>query len=47
MWEEFKAWLQEPFQTDMDALHWFLFVGLFIAISVIWGIILRHLKEVV
>jgi hypothetical protein len=42
MWANFTAWLAKPFSTDMDAFHWLIFFGLLIAISVIWGFILRH-----
>lgn len=42
VWTGFKAWLKKPFSTDMDALHWFLFFGLFIAISIGWSFVLSH-----
>lgn len=44
--ESFKAYLRQPFSADMDALHWFLFFGLLIAISVLWGFALRAVAEV-
>jgi hypothetical protein len=44
MLERFRNWYQTPFRADMSALDWFLFVGLLIAISVAWNIILRHIK---
>lgn len=46
MWTSFKDWLNKPFDADMDALHWFLFFGLIIIISIAWGMILRELSEV-
>jgi hypothetical protein len=39
----FKTWLSKPFDQDMNATHWFMFFGLLIVISVLWGIILRHI----
>ena len=41
-WDKFKTWLTKPFSVDMDALHWFYFFGLIIAISVLWGFVLKH-----
>lgn len=39
--DNFKQWLNQPFSADMDAFHWFLFFGLLIAISILWGFALR------
>lgn len=47
MWEDFKAWAQQPFSADMDALHWFYFFGLLIAISVLWGLVVRTLQSAI
>lgn len=44
--EEFRAWLKRPYNEDMDALHWFLFFGLLIAISILWGMALRVVSEI-
>lgn len=44
-WDNFKGWLQSPYQEDMDALHWFYFFGLLIAIGVAWRLILHHTLE--
>lgn len=44
MWDDFKAWAQHPFSADMDALHWFYFIGLLVAISILWGTILRIIE---
>lgn len=44
--DTFKAWLRQPFSADMDAGHWFLFFGLLIAISILWGFALRTVAEV-
>jgi hypothetical protein len=43
--ENFKQWLRQPYSTDMDAFHWFLFFGLMIAISILWGMSLRALQQ--
>lgn len=45
MWEDFKRFVNRPFSSDMDALGWFLFFGLLIAISIAWGFILKHISE--
>ncbi len=44
MLDDFKQWAQHPFSADMNALHWFLFVGLLIVIGAAWGFVLRALK---
>jgi hypothetical protein len=46
MWNDFKSWGAKPFSADMDALHWFYFLGLLLALSFMWGLILRTMKEV-
>jgi len=43
MLDTIKEWYNRPFSEDMDATQWFLFFGLIIAISVLWGLILRHI----
>lgn len=44
MWDDFKRWAGTPYSDDMSALHWFFFIGLLIAISAAWGMILRAMK---
>ena len=44
--DTFKAWMKQPFSADMDAFHWFLFFGLVIAISILWGFALRTVQVV-
>lgn len=46
MWTNFKDWLSSPYADEMDALHWFYFLGLLIVLSALWGFILRTLREV-
>jgi hypothetical protein len=43
-WADFKTWTRHPFATDMDALHWFYFIGLLLIIGAAWGLILRAMK---
>ena len=45
LWGGFKTWANRPFTTDMDAVHWFYFFGLIIMISLVWGLIMRHVYE--
>ena len=47
MWENFKAFMAEPFQSDMDAVRWFLFLGMILVILVLWNIIFIHIKEAI
>lgn len=44
--DTFRTWLNQPFSADMDAFHWFLFFGLIIAISILWGFALRTVATV-
>ena len=43
--EEFSAWLKRPFSQDMDAAHWFYFVGLTLVFMILWRIVLEHVFE--
>ena len=44
MIERLKQWWARPYSEDMDALHWFYFIGLLILIGAAWGMILRTMK---
>ena len=44
MLAQFQAWLQSPFRSDMDTLHWFLFMGLIIVMTILWGMILKTVE---
>lgn len=46
MLQRFKNWWAKPFNSDMDATGWFLFFGLLIVISVLWGLVIREIKEI-
>jgi len=46
MWDQITAFWKQPFSADMDALHWFLFLGLVIVIAFAWrNLILSHILE--
>jgi hypothetical protein len=45
LWAGFKTWFNQPFSTDMSAVHWFYFWGLIIFIAVAWTFVLRHIFE--
>jgi len=47
MWQNFKDFLAEPFQDDMDAVEWFMFVGFVLILIILWSIILRHVREAI
>lgn len=44
MWQTFKSWYSQPFRSDMSAAEWFMFIGLLVIITLLWGIILRHIR---
>jgi hypothetical protein len=45
MWSTLKSWLKAPYSSDMDALHWFYFLGLFLVLLALWSLVLRTIKE--
>lgn len=40
-----KAWIRQPFTSQMDLVHWFLIVGLILVSVGIWTRILSHFRE--
>ena len=47
-WQSFREFMAKPFSSDdMDAGHWFLFIGLLIVITIIWRLIFQHIQEAV
>lgn len=40
-----KAWVKQPFTSQMDLFHWFLIVGVVIVASVFWSMILSNFRE--
>lgn len=45
MLSDFRNWLDSPFNSGMSASRWFAFVGLLLAITILWGIVLRHMSD--
>ena len=48
MWEKFSDYMSRPFKgaAEMDALDWFLFLGLLLIMLAGWRIIFTHLEDV-
>lgn len=44
VWDRFKLWYQQPFNQDMDATSWLLFVVLISAGIIFWRYILKHVE---
>lgn len=42
---KFSAWLDEPFSEGMDAVGWFLLVGLILASIFVWSLIINQIAE--
>tara|TARA_R110000796_G_scaffold61138_1_gene141596 strand:- start:7621 stop:7830 length:210 start_codon:yes stop_codon:yes gene_type:complete len=42
---EFQDWLSDPFDGDMDALGWFLMIGLVLASLFAWSTIINKIAE--
>jgi hypothetical protein len=40
-----KAWMKQPFTTQMDLIHWFLIVGVVLVSAVLWSRVLSHFRE--
>lgn len=45
MLKEFTDWIKKPYASDMNAWHWFAFVGLILAIMMIWGLVIKRISE--
>ena len=43
--ESIDAWLKQPFREEMNAVDWFLFLGLVIAIMVLWQMVLHTIRQ--
>lgn len=46
MRDSWKKWWSQPFSTDMDVPHWFLFFGLILVISFGWATSINSLRKV-
>lgn len=44
--EGVTQWLAQPFSQDQSAYRWFLFTGLIVVALILWGTILRDIREV-
>lgn len=44
--QQLAQWLSQPFNSDMSALRWFLFIGLLLALLVAWHLIYREFTVV-
>ena len=40
-----NAWLAKPFNSQGSAMNWFLFVGFFMCVSLLWTRILADLQR--
>jgi hypothetical protein len=40
-----QSWWNQPYQENMTAVRWFLFVGLLMIIGIIWTVIIKHLSD--
>lgn len=46
MFDSFQQWAKRPFDLEnMSLLDWFLLFGVFLAIAVAWGLIIRTGNE--
>lgn len=45
--EGLTQWLAKPFNQDQSAFRWFLFVGLIVVALILWGQILKDIRNVV
>lgn len=45
----FMDFMNAPFRgaSDMDAIDWFMFIGLILIIMILWNIILKHIAEAI
>lgn len=43
--DKFSDWLDDPFQGDMDAVGWFLLVGLIMCSIFVWSQIINKIAE--
>ena len=42
--QDFKQWWKQPFEADMSASRWALFIGLIIVLFGAWHMVFRHIK---
>lgn len=39
------TWWNQPYQENMSAVKWFLFVGFLMILGIIWTVIIKHLAD--
>lgn len=44
VFERFKSFYKQPYQSQMNVGGWFLFIGLLLVLSLAWKMILRHIN---
>jgi len=42
-WTDVKAWGSAPYNDDMDALHWILFLGFMLCVTYLWSRVIRSI----
>lgn len=42
---ELKTWAKQPFNQEMDLMHWALFVGVIIVLAILWKMVLGDIKS--
>lgn len=45
MLEGFRNWLKRPYDDDMDAVDWALFVGFILTLIIMWRLVMRHVLQ--
>jgi hypothetical protein len=45
MLDGLKTWWNTPYNENMTAARWFLFVGFLMIIGIIWTVIIKHLTD--
>lgn len=44
-WKELKHWLAQPYNEQGSALDWVLFVGLWVAATMLWVRVIRRIAD--
>lgn len=47
MLNSFKAWYAKPYSADMNVTGWMLMLGLFMVGSLLWAMVLGHIRAAV
>lgn len=46
MLESFKNWATAPFASTISPLDWFKLFGFLIVLAILWGLIIRMIKDI-